>query len=100
MNVPREVVRKLLVSWVAVSALGCSEFRARQQAREGNRDFQEGNYVAAVGASSAAERLHALPVISFNKGLACRQLMMPKDKSRRNEQAVDCALASFRRLKE
>jgi tetratricopeptide (TPR) repeat protein len=100
MNVPRELVRKLLVSCVAVSVLGCSEFRARQQAREGNRDFQAGNYAAAVGAYSAAERLHSLPVISFNKGLACRQLMTPTAKSRQNAQAVDCALDSFRRLKE
>ena len=100
MNVPRELVRKLLISCAAVSALGCSEFRARQQAREGNRYFQEGNYTAAVGAYSAAEQLHALPVISFNKGLACRQLMMTKAKSPQNEQAVDCALDSFRRLKE
>ena len=41
-----------------------------------------------------------MPVISFNKGLACRQLMVPGAKSRQNEQAVDCALNSFRRLKE
>jgi tetratricopeptide (TPR) repeat protein len=39
-------------------------------------------------------------VIAYNKGLACRQLMMPGAKSRQNAQAVDCALQSFRRLKE
>jgi tetratricopeptide (TPR) repeat protein len=100
MNAQRELARQLLVLCAAVSALGCSEFRARQRAREGNRHFQEGNYMAAVGAYSAAEQLHALPVISFNKGLACRQLLMVKAKSRSNEQAVDCALDSFRRLKE
>ena len=99
MNAHRELVRKLLVL-CAASALGCSEFRARQQARQGNRHFREGNYTAAVGAYSAAEQFYALPVISFNKGLACRQLLMKKAKSRQNEQAVDCALDSFRRLKE
>jgi len=100
MNVHPEFARKLLALCVGVSVLGCSEFRARQRAREGNRAYREGNYAAAVGAYSAAEQLHALPVISFNKGLACRQLLIPKAKSRQNEQAVDCALDSFRRLKE
>jgi len=100
MNVHRELARRLLLSYVVMSACGCSEFRARQRAREGNRDFQEGNYGAAIAAYSAAEQLHPMPVISLNKGLACRQLMIPGAKSRQNEQAVDCALASFRRLKE
>jgi len=100
MNAHSELARHLLLSLLAVSASGCSEFRARQQAREGNRHFREGNYAAAVGAYSAAEQLRPMPVISFNKGLACRQLMMPGAKSRQNEQAVDCALNSFRRLKE
>lgn len=41
-----------------------------------------------------------MAVISFNKGLACRQLLMPGAKTRENEQAVECALAAFRRMKE
>ncbi len=100
MNVHRELTRRLLLFSVSVSALGCSEFRARQQARAGNRHFLEGNYAAAVSAYSAAEQLQPMPVISLNKGLACRQLILPKAKSPENERAVDCALASFRRLKE
>ncbi|HYQ46675.1 MAG TPA: tetratricopeptide repeat protein [Polyangiaceae bacterium] len=100
MDVHTDLARRLLLSMMAVSALGCSEFRARQRAREGNRLFQEGNYAAAVAAYSAAEQLHPMPVVSLNKGLACRQLLIPGAKSRQNEQAVDCALASFRRLKE
>lgn len=100
MEVHTKLARRLLCAVVAVSALGCSEFRARQRAREGNRHFQEGNYTAAVASYSAAEQLHPMPVISLNKGLACRQLMMPGAKSRANEGAIDCALASFRRLKE
>jgi tetratricopeptide (TPR) repeat protein len=83
-----------------VSAFGCSEFRARQHAREGNQRFTEGNYAAAVSAYSAAEQLHPMPVISFNKGLACRQQMLPGGKSPQNEQAIECALSSFKRLKE
>lgn len=100
MNVHSGLTRHLLVFCAAISGFGCSEFRARQQAREGNKHFREGNYAAAVGAYSAAERLHPMPVISFNKGLACRQMMIPGAKSRQNEQAVDCALASFQRLKQ
>jgi tetratricopeptide (TPR) repeat protein len=100
MNALSELVRPLLILCVSVSALGCSEFRARQRAREGNRHFREGDYAAAVSAYSAAEQLHPMPVISFNKGLACRQLMLPGAKSPQNEQAISCALGSFQRLKE
>jgi len=100
MDAPCELARPLLLFVLATGTFGCSEFRARQQAREGNRHYLEGNYSAAVLAYSAAERLHPMPVISLNKGLACRQLMIPGAKSRQNEQAVDCALGAFRRLKE
>ncbi|HYQ00263.1 MAG TPA: hypothetical protein VER96_16415 [Polyangiaceae bacterium] len=100
MNVHSELARHLLVLLAAVSGFGCSEFRARQQARQGNKHFLEGNYAAAVGAYSAAEQLHPMAVISFNKGLACRQLMVPGAKSKQNEQAVDCALHSFQQLKQ
>lgn len=48
-----------------------------------------------------AERLQpTLPVILLNKGLACRQLMIPGAKSKENERAVDCALSAFKRLSE
>jgi tetratricopeptide (TPR) repeat protein len=95
-----EPARPFLILCMLGSAFGCSEFRARQHARDGNRHFREGNYAAAVSAYSVAEQLRPMPVISFNKGLACRQLMIPGAKSLENEQAIDCALSSFRRLKE
>jgi len=100
MNAHSAIARRFLVLCVSVSALGCSEFRARQHAREGNRHFHDGNYAAAVEAYSAAEQLHPMAVVSFNKGLACRQLMVPGAKSRENERATNCALDSFRRLKQ
>jgi tetratricopeptide (TPR) repeat protein len=81
-------------------ALGCSELRARQHAREGNKHFREGDYAAAVDAYSASEALHPLPVVLFNKGLACRQLMLPGARTERNDRAVDCALAAFSRLEQ
>jgi tetratricopeptide (TPR) repeat protein len=100
MNVHREFARRFLLLCVSVSALGCSELRARQQAREGNRQFHDGNYAAAVDFYSAAEQLHPMAVVSFNKGLACRQLMVPGAKSPENERATRCALDSFLRLKQ
>jgi tetratricopeptide (TPR) repeat protein len=100
MNVHPELARRFLLLCVSVSALGCSEFRARQHARQGNRHFHDGNYAAAVDSYAAAEQLHPMPVISFNKGLACRQLMVPGAKSPENERATNCALDSFRRLKQ
>lgn len=100
MNLLSELARLLLIIGVSASAFGCSEFRSRQYAREGNRYFQAGDYAAAVSAYSLAEQLHPLAVISFNKGLACRQLMTPGAKSAENSRATDCALSSFQRLKE
>jgi tetratricopeptide (TPR) repeat protein len=80
--------------------LGCSELRARQHAREGNQHFREGDYAAAVEAYSKSEALHPLAVVAFNRGLACRQLMLPGAKTARNDRAVDCALSAFSRMKQ
>lgn len=88
-----------LLSGLALLLVGCSELRARQQAREGNRHFQEGDYRAAVQSYEAAERLHPLPVVALNKGLACRQLLLPGAKTPENERRVECALAAFKNLK-
>lgn len=86
---------------LALGFLGCSEISARSHAREGNRLFNDGDYKAAVQEYTEAERLHpTLPVILLNKGLACRQLMVPGGKSAENQRAVDCALDAFKRLKE
>jgi len=90
----------LLVAALSLAALGCSELRARKLGREGNRLFQEGDYRAAVVAYSASEQLYPLAVIALNKGLACRQLLLPGVRSRENDRAVECALESFKRLKQ
>jgi tetratricopeptide (TPR) repeat protein len=90
----------LLLLLICGGALGCSELRARRYAREGNRSFREGDYAGAVKAYSAAEQYHPLAVVAFNKGLACRQLMVPGAKTAENSRAVDCALTAFSRLKE
>ncbi len=89
-----------LVSLLGLTVTGCSELRARQQAREGNRHFQEGDYRAAIQAYEAAEQAYPLAVVALNKGLACRQLLLPGAKSAENERGVECALASFKNLKK
>jgi tetratricopeptide (TPR) repeat protein len=91
---------KLLFLLLALGQIGCAELRARQRGREGNRHFKEGDYRAAVEAYSASEQLYPLAVVSLNKGLACRQQMLPGAKSAEATRAADCALSSFRRLKE
>jgi len=94
------MAEKLLIAAVFLAALGCSELRARKLGREGNRHFQEGDYRAAVVAYAASEQLYPLAVVALNKGLACRQLLLPGVHSKENDQAVACALESFKRLKE
>jgi tetratricopeptide (TPR) repeat protein len=96
-----KAAEKMLVAVLALSTLpGCSELRARQRGREGNRHFQEGDYRAAVDAYSASERLFPLAVVALNKGLACRQLLLPGAKTAENARATDCALKAFARLKQ
>lgn len=99
MNALTELARTLFILVLVASCLGCSELRARQLAREGNRHYREGNYAAAAASYASAQQLHPLPVVAFNQGLACRQMMLPGVKSEANERAVDCALDAFSQLK-
>jgi tetratricopeptide (TPR) repeat protein len=90
----------VLFALMAVTA-GCSELQARRHAREGNDHFQSGDFAGAVREYEQADELHpGLYVVSFNRGLACRQLMIPGAKSAEQDRAVDCALAAFQKLKE
>jgi tetratricopeptide (TPR) repeat protein len=41
-----------------------------------------------------------LPQVVLNKGLACRQLLLPGAKTAENQRLVDCALRAFDRLKQ
>jgi tetratricopeptide (TPR) repeat protein len=95
-----KVAGKLLIVALSLATAGCSELRARQRAREGNRNFQDGDYRAAVDAYTASEQLYPLAVVALNKGLACRQLLLPGAKTPENERATDCALRAFKRLKQ
>jgi tetratricopeptide (TPR) repeat protein len=99
MNTLTELTRKLVVIALALTCFGCSELRARQLAREGNRHFRDGNYSLAMQSYAAAQQLHPLAVVAFNQGLACRQLLLPGAKTAENERAVQCALNAFSQLK-
>jgi len=81
--------------------LGCTELRARQHAREGNRLYQGGQYALAIQEYEKAQALYPdlVPVV-LNKGLACRQLLVPGLQSKDNQRAVDCALEAFARLEQ
>ena len=80
---------------------GCTELRGRSHARKGNQLYVDGNYAAALAEYSEAERLMpSFPTVLLNKGLACRQMMLPGVKSAENDRAVTCALAAFEKLKQ
>lgn len=96
---PAKVAEKLTVGLLAMCLFSCQELRARQFGREGNRHFRDGDYRAAIAAYSASEQLASLATVQLNKGLACRQLLLPGAHSAENERAASCALEAFRRLK-
>ncbi|HEY6727446.1 MAG TPA: hypothetical protein VI197_25600 [Polyangiaceae bacterium] len=91
----------LTVVLSAFVGLGCTELRARQHAREGNRLYQAGQYALAVQEYDKAQALHPdlVPVV-LNKGLACRQLLVPGGQSKEHQRSVDCALNAFARLQQ
>lgn len=105
-RIPCAIIGLRSLAFLSAAALlwanaGCSELSARSHARDGNRLYKDGDYQAAVREFSEAERLQPnLPVVLLNKGLACRQLMVPGSKSAENAKHVDCAVAAFTRLKE
>ncbi len=89
----------MFLALVALS--GCSELRGRSHARDGNQLYLDGDYAGAVREYEIAEKLvpNLLPVV-LNKGLACRQLMVPGAKTPANQSHVDCALNAFKRMTE
>jgi len=92
----------VLLATLVTTGVGCSELQARHHARAGNGHFLSGDYAGAVREYEIAEQKypHGLPVIELNKGLACRQMMVPGSKSPEQQQVVDCALNSFTKMKE
>lgn len=95
------MLRSCALALLAAFALGgCSELRARHYARTGNEHFRAGEFAEAVRSYEAAERLAPdLWVAAFNKGLACRQLILPGSKSAESTRATECALNTFERLR-
>jgi tetratricopeptide (TPR) repeat protein len=80
---------------------GCTELRGRRRVREGNRLYREGRYPEAVAAYEQAESL--IPnfwLLWLNKGLTCRQLMIPGSRQSTNQLATNCALDAFDKLRQ
>jgi len=92
----------LLLATLVTTGVGCSELQARHHARTGNGHFLSGDYPAAVREYEIAEQKYpqGLHVVELNKGLACRQMMVPGSKSPEQQRAVDCALNAFTKMKE
>lgn len=79
---------------------GCTELRGRRLVREGNRLYREGRYSEAVSAYEQAESL--IPnfwLLWLNKGLTCRQQMIPGSRQPSSERAVQCSLEAFDKLR-
>jgi tetratricopeptide (TPR) repeat protein len=94
-------LRPSSVAIFVLLSCGCSELQARRHARAGNGHYLSGDYAAAVREYEVAEQAYpGLHVVALNKGLACRQLMVPGAHSPEQEHAVDCALAAFQHMKE
>jgi tetratricopeptide (TPR) repeat protein len=86
---------------IVLLASGCTELRGRRRVREGNRLYREGRYQEAVSAYEQAESL--IPnfwLLWLNKGLTCRQLMIPGSRQSTNERATNCALDAFAKVRE
>lgn len=89
------------LAWTALAGSGCGELRGRRNIREGNRLYREGHYAEAVDAYAAAETLvPGLPHLWLNKGIACRQLIVPGGNTPENERAISCAIDAFDRLRK
>ena len=98
--VPRLLGTLATLSLTALTS-GCSELKARSHARDGNGHYTSGEYAAAVREYELADQAYpGLHVVALNKGLACRQLMIPGASTPEQDRAVDCALTAFLRMKE
>ncbi len=91
--------------WLGAATLllvsGCAELRGRRWVREGNHLYREGHYTEAVAAYERAESL--IPnfwLLWLNKGLTCRQQMIPGSRQPSNERAANCALQAFDKLRQ
>ena len=97
----RSITAFALLTVLGFGLAGCSELQARRHARTGNALYREGDYAGAVREYDQSEAyFDELQVVALNKGLSCRQLMVPGGKSADQDKAVDCALQSFSRAKQ
>lgn len=90
-----------MVAVAAFSSAGCAELRGRKKIQEGNAAYRRGDFTVAVARfDEAAIDLPELPLLWLNRGYACRELILPGASGAVNRDAAQCALDSFKRLRE
>ena len=91
----------VLLAGAPLVLAGCDQVRGRRLIQKGNQQFHEGQYAAAVATFREAEQhLPGAWQLWLNKGTACREMMVPGGKTKENENAVQCALDSFTRMRD
>ncbi len=89
-----------MLVWCAATA-GCAELRGRKKIQEGNAAYNQGDFAAAVQRfNEAALYVPAMPLLWLNRGYACRELIVPGAAAEVNQKAAQCALQSFKKLRE
>ena len=80
---------------------GCAELRGRKKIQEGNAAYKGGDFATAVARFTEAETfVPDMPLLWLNRGYACRELIVPGADATVNRSAAQCALESFKRLRE
>jgi tetratricopeptide (TPR) repeat protein len=95
---PRPPLALLLL----LASLGaCAELRGRKKIQEGNAAYRGGDFATAVARFTEAETfVPDMPLLWLNRGYACRELIVPGANTTVNRSAAQCALESFKRLRE
>ena len=86
---------------IVVAGTGCSEVRGRRLLQKANGHYRNAEYAEAVTLFKEAEQyVPDLWLLWINKGTTCRGMITPGAKTPANEEAVKCALDSFKRLQQ
>ena len=93
--------RPYLALLLFVAFGGCGELRGRKKIQEGNAAYKSGDFAAAVARfTEAAAFVPQMPLLWLNRGYACRELIVPGASATVNRSAGQCALESFKHLRE
>jgi tetratricopeptide (TPR) repeat protein len=97
----RRALKALVALAVILPAPGCAELKGRRKIQEGNAAYKRGDFVEAVARfDEAAAFVPEMPLLWLNRGYACRELILPGAAGASNREAAQCALESFKRLRD